>query len=685
MAARTGPPECLLHDFVRAGPCLDPDRLLAMVQGFVNALKTKGVDVFLPCGTTEGASAVQDCWIAYHLRLLNRSLERVGLELREEGPGVMTLTTRFTRKLYSRVGDSLIFDAAFVFYWLLRHHRCVRTVLLGTSAFLCERMPTIVSNAFSGNIAAFRFCPSPRHANLPHAILSGLERMTNLTELYLGEGVDLRGRSTAHLVAVLDAGRLRSLVLEKYPSGKKDARKLLHALSDCSSLTSLHIETGARHMPGAGKLLRSNLRCLCLGEVTGLLVAEVFAALADNDTLEELSFVDGSNLYGTVPPECVELLAANQRLRTLRMVDVALLDSGAVRFAAVLRSNSILEEVDFSGCDIGNVGATALANALEVNASLKVLYLEDNVMTELCVSAFLRALVRNERIERVCLGSVDMPEYWKPRVEINDPEKVFGRLQVEWNSWGVHETQLYLNSVAGAPGRPTAKALRLLWTRWVPVQYVERLLLASSACFVVEVTIGSAHRDPSRVVGAVAALLLRTWTLKKLVVETVVHGDEAKLMLLSAFEDNSTVRIAELYMEVDSYHVAAALADMLQANRTLQSLTIWSQGLTDLALERLARGFKNNDVLLNFSFRDYLSKETVRQMRQLLRRNRCLVNRAAKYALRISSDADSREAFKKLVGRDCLVDTLVEACGKTRAECEQLVEDRAWEIDGHKD
>lgn len=675
-----------MQDFVQAGPCLDPERLLTTVQQFVNALKTKGVDFFLPCGTTDGGSAVQDCWIAYHLRVLNHSLEPICLEIREDGPGALILSTLFPRgNDFLRVADSSLFDAAFIFFWLLKHHRCVRTVLLGGSALLCQRMPTLVSNCLSGHISALRLSPSPLYTNLPGIILSALQRMTDLTELYLGEGVVLRGCSTAYLMAALDAGRLRSLVLEKYPTGKKDARRLFRALSNCSSLTSLHIGSEARHIPGAATLLNSGLRCICLSGVTGLLVAEVFALLANNDTLEELSLVDGSQLYGVVPPECVELFAANRRLRTLRMVDVALLDCGAIAFAKVLRSNRTMEEVDFSGCEIGNMGATALAGALEVNDSLKALYLEDNVMTELAVPAFLRALLRNEKLEQVCLGSVAMHEHWIPNVEINDPGKVFGRLQVEWNGWGVDKTEHYLRRAALAAEEPAEKALRLLWTQWVPIPYVERLLRTSSAHFVVEVVIGSSHHEQRRLAGAIAMLLRCTRSLKKLVCETATHDERAKLTLLSAFEDNCTVRVAELFMAVDSHRVAVALADMLGKNRTLQSLTIWSQSMTESSLERIARGFKNNDVLLNLSFKDWLNKEAVREMPQLIRRNRCLVNRAAKYALRVSSDAESKEAFEKLAGRDSLVDTLVKATGKTSAECKQLVHDRARDMEGHGD
>ncbi|XP_077565095.1 uncharacterized protein LOC144180662 [Haemaphysalis longicornis] len=118
-AASAGPLERLLHDFVEAEPRLQPQRLVAKGEQF-------------------GGPAVPDCWIAYHLRVLNRTLEHVFLGNREDGPGVMTLgtgcpwgprrTARFSTQPSSSTG----------------------------SCNTIERTPKLDSKAINGNLAALK-------------------------------------------------------------------------------------------------------------------------------------------------------------------------------------------------------------------------------------------------------------------------------------------------------------------------------------------------------------------------------------------------------------------------------------------------------------------------------------------------------------------------------------------------
>ncbi|XP_077551864.1 uncharacterized protein LOC144166110 [Haemaphysalis longicornis] len=118
-AASAGPLERLLHDFVEAEPRLQPQRLVAKGEQF-------------------GGPAVPDCWIAYHLRVLNRTLEHVFLENREDGPGVMTLGTgcpwgpRRTARFSTRPSSST------------------------GSCNTIERTPKLASKAINGNLAALK-------------------------------------------------------------------------------------------------------------------------------------------------------------------------------------------------------------------------------------------------------------------------------------------------------------------------------------------------------------------------------------------------------------------------------------------------------------------------------------------------------------------------------------------------
>ncbi|XP_077551530.1 uncharacterized protein LOC144165244 [Haemaphysalis longicornis] len=117
--ASAGPLGRLLHDLLQA-ECLQPQRLVSTRK-------------------PSGGPAVRGCWIAYHLRVLNRTLEEhVFLEKREDGPGVMTLVTgcpwgpRRTARFSTRPSSST------------------------GSCNTIERTPTLASKAINGNLTALK-------------------------------------------------------------------------------------------------------------------------------------------------------------------------------------------------------------------------------------------------------------------------------------------------------------------------------------------------------------------------------------------------------------------------------------------------------------------------------------------------------------------------------------------------
>ncbi|KAH9365997.1 hypothetical protein HPB48_010601 [Haemaphysalis longicornis] len=418
----------------------------------MTSLKARGVDLLMPCDQTVNAS-VSGCWIASQVAVLNSVLESISLELRESSTGALSLINVAPSDMGDCRPDSALSDAAFLTSWILNRHRCLRTVNLDGEADLFDAVTGICST--------------------------------------------------------LKAGRLTSLLIERFPENKKAAAKISRALLASASLTSLIISRGATNLPRLVPLLKTNtaLRTLSLTVVSGELVGEVLSCLAHNTAIEELCLSDAPLEDYPVPTAPIYEFAANRSVKVLRFRNIELREAGAMAFAELLRDNTTLEEVEFSGCHVGDFGANALADAMAVNSTLSALCLEHSQISEQVVERFLRVMSHNKSLEKVNLGIVALPEDWALPADF-DFSRVCGRLEVTWNGWGLEQIAKCLSRQTPdgqSEGNEKMKRLRLCWTRRVLMDSIHRVLDAASV-FVVELTIGSEHSDEKGFGEAISAL-----------------------------------------------------------------------------------------------------------------------------------------------------------------------------------
>ncbi|XP_077525020.1 uncharacterized protein LOC144136517 [Amblyomma americanum] len=672
-------PESEVKEYVKKGPCLDMQRTLSAVQRFLTVLKAHEVDLLLPCGKTE-KNAVSYCWIASKLLVLNAVLEGVLLELREDVPGALSLVTLDARGVVEHP-DAAVSDAAFLVSWLLCHHCCVRTVHLDNSSLRCQFAPTVVGRALqrSSGIVDLKLSlrSSLQRTQALAVLVSALQHMVSLETLDLG-GLVLDRSTVESVVAVLNSTRLRTLVLGNSPQVKKVALKLSRALRKCTCLTSLVINDRVRALPEAALLLEKNttLQRVSLSGVTGELVGEILLCLARNNTLEELCLSDAALGDYPVPIAPIYAFAAsNRRLRVLKLTRLELGDAAATAFAELLRDNKTLEEIDFSGSGVSDFGGNALAEALEVNRSLKTICLEESQLCEDTVEKFARALSQNKNLEQVRLGIVALPEDWRLSDDACDFPAVCKRLEVTWNTWCLERIASCLRTLNTEQPMSAERAfLRLCWTRRTTINGVRAILgAASCVTFLNELTIGSIHVDERGFAETIAALLVSTKTLKKIEISEAINASHVVRVILRAFERNTTVCTARLACSLGSPSTANALKRMLNVNRTLHSIAFRSLNVHPKSLARFVSGIQRNNVLTDLSFGYLFDEEGMRQLRDLLWRNRCLLSRAVKYAEQTATDIESVEAFKMLAGRDSLLCALKKATGKTAAECEDIV------------
>ncbi|KAL1419852.1 hypothetical protein MTO96_004757 [Rhipicephalus appendiculatus] len=321
MDARCPTPE--VRKCAEAGPSLDVQWKLSALHSFLAMLKASGVDLFLPCGKSGG---VPDCWTGSKVLVLNSVLLSASLELREDSPGVLSLVTLVARGR-TDLPDAALSDAAFLVYWLLCYHRCVRTVHLDFDAVLCLCAPAVVAEALrrGSTVACLKLgLRGVAERTQALAVLtSALGSMVSLEVLDIC-GVTLNYASVDGVVAALKNGRLARI-------SPRDA-----ALGDFPvPVESIYKFTENRHL----RVLK--LTRLELGDAAAMAFAEL---LRDNATLEEVDF--SGSCVGTFGAHALaEVLSINRSLKTLSLEQSKLTEQSVEMFARALSLNDCVERV----------------------------------------------------------------------------------------------------------------------------------------------------------------------------------------------------------------------------------------------------------------------------------------------------------------------------------------------------
>ena len=95
----------------------------------------------------------------------------------------------------------------------------------------------------------------------------------------------------------------------------------------------------------------------------------------------------------------------NTTLQTVTLESNNIGDAGATALAEALKVNTTLQTVNLQFNKIGDAGATALAEALKVNTALQTVNLEDNEIGDAGAVELAEALKVNTTVQTVHLGS----------------------------------------------------------------------------------------------------------------------------------------------------------------------------------------------------------------------------------------------------------------------------------------
>ncbi|XP_077495438.1 uncharacterized protein LOC144106491 [Amblyomma americanum] len=662
--------------------------LLTRLRSLVAKFKGRGADLLTPCRHIAGSQMT--CWIAWYLPEMNEVLWQARMHITEHTPGSFTLSAIRGIDVNQPRPDSMLLEGAVLAYLLLKRHRCITRLELGTRAVMVFSFPSLLSKALEGNSAlteahigydyeqvVFRSPHVPAVVSKTVAKLSLRLESLDATNLVLGK------EAMNSIAKAVKEGKLCHLFLYNGMSTKLVV-KLFLAISTSSNLTSLQFDglgefsmRQAFYFSGAlidSKTLRK-LSIHCLGEDV---VGVILGALEYNDSLEELSLGDAGFSSFSILCDGIEALCKNKRLKSVTLSNVRLPDRVAPLIADVLLKNKSIEELCLPANDLTDAGAAALAEALPRNSSLRRLDLSGCGLSADSLSRFSEALARNNTAECVRLGMIDVPEDWVPSSPLT--MGICARLQVTWNTHGLEGWAACLRQE-----KHPFDGLCVSWMKTAAPSAVGGLFSAVDPSSITELAIDFPGNIKPACGEVVASFLHTTKTLRKLVLKDTDRSPRFVAEVIKGIALNRTVREAHLVYSLRNDGCVKALALMLRENRTLQRLKFRTHYLEDSALCSLARALEDNFVLLALDFRFVTYGGDISPVLSAVDRNRSLLNRAVECVLKDLKDVDSLRALRLLSTSDSLVDSVALVSGKPREECELLVAESVRRLESSTD
>lgn len=669
-----------LNDIEAEMPCVDPGRIASCIESIHVKFSACGIELGRPC--CKITDTANRCWITWHLPALNEALRFTSMHIFEHVPGKFTLGSFLKLHTeYDRPESNLLESVTFV-YWLLKEHRCVTRLHVGDAALLFCYFPALLCKVLQQNkgLEQVRFRPDcmggvwRRAMNMLCFALGKLSPVLDVLDINALAPTEV---SLGAIAKAVRRGRLRRLRI-RHGASTKVARGLLRAVGYSSCLRELEVDGNKRlPLPNAAILSKAlcrnkTLRKLSIQGLEKDAVGTLLTSLKSNTTLEEMTF---THSYDEEPNlifwEGLEALRANRSLKSIKLVGVGLINSCALIMADILKDNNVLEEVSLSENSISDLGASALAKALQLNSTLKRLDISHFMPTfgAGALSSFVHALSFNNTVECVRLGEVEVPEDWAPSSALT--ADICARLDVTWNTRGLEDWAKSIRQ---------GQHFSRVCVGWTPDTKSSAIVewfdaVRAGEVWITELFIncpGGVAQDCGE---SVASFLENTCTLKKLTVDLDNHRSYTFVAaIIRSLARNKSVTEARFHEEYSIDNLSQALQDLMRTNRTLNLLAFKTLYLKERAVRSLARALEDNFVLLTFEL-EYTSDVSMYLIYRVLDRNHSLLCRAVECVLGSSAEEESIRALRLLSTTDSLLDAVVAASGKQREECRRLVEE----------
>ncbi|XP_075525465.1 uncharacterized protein LOC142557475 isoform X1 [Dermacentor variabilis] len=587
-------------------------------EQIVARLTERGLDFDRACQYDEFNA---DCWLCHDLDRWSKVLHLVNLELVETEPARVAIRSTCTDRRH--LGDDELYNAACVFCWLLKAHRCVQSIMIEDpgefidgSDYPYERanMKDHRMISFCGQASTLAFALG-RSVNIQHLKLRSVYRTRvcdeELSEALAGLG-HLKSLELYHFP--IDASMLRSVanLLRRNASHltavsfsdnhmpQESVKCLLRALQCCRFLGELSVvanDISRKSVNSIARLLRvaKSLTKLTLDQslehnVNLFTLAE---ALKANTSLLELHICQCFTCFAPL----FEAIIANETLKHLDLNGCNINGSNAESLATALGSNIGLRKVGLKHARVDGDSMVTLAHGLETNCALELMDLRDNTATVHAINTFCRMLRSNKTLKSVQFSKVQATELERSTLSFEmAQDKGYSRIQMPWA-----EPDLPPLSAAVALGSTLsfdmaqAEGYSRIQMPWAAPD----LPLLSAAVAVGSESLTELHLSDAHEL-----------------TETSICA------LLQSLATNEYVRTVTVDLR-DSKQVAVALCCVLALNQTIQNLNIRTDGLLGMFAKALATNTTVSQVSLN-SYK--VSLKSLKSIAFMLTKNTAITN-----------------------------------------------------------
>ncbi|KAL3250647.1 hypothetical protein MRX96_055431 [Rhipicephalus microplus] len=590
-------------------------------RGLKAYFRRLSLDMRAPCTDADSPTSMRQlCWLVRKIGVWNSFLENIGLELRENRPGRLSLYT-FARcdpsmNDYGSVCVTLLAE-------LLATHRCIYFVHFGYAGKLFSMKMSVIQHLTpNSSIEQFHVDGEVMDSDEMYTFIRAMWRAKPLSVQVCN--MPLR-RCDVHSISmyVEVTSTLCELALVDTGFNVADTILLFKALEKNKSVEYLRVEVNTVAIQGAKQfatLLRQNttLRLVTLQRVklqaNGAVA--IAAALAENTTLVSLRIA--SNSIGPVGARALaETLKTNSSLSVLDLRDNAIGTSGAMAFATTLKVNSKLEELHVCGNLISEEGIVAIAEAVMDNKSLKVLSLFANGFGEEGLAALGRLIACNRTLVR--LNATLESSYGAPRKHLDAFAEALAA------NTTIRGVQLFVW------GTPAKKQLSHMLPLTQTLQY---LCEVEINCYL--------NLDD----GAALAHLFETTTTIQAVTITKRVKNTCLVRLFNGIARNSSIWWFSVQGGRLTSPACTAIAGALESNNTLACMTLGRATAEDSCLELVSAALERNCMLQMMSMNYSATSLPALKIRQRLRCNMGMMMQAIEFALTKNVSKALAEAFE---------------------------------------
>lgn len=653
------------------------------------------LDVREPCTDTDFSETLagvvpprrqHGCWLIRRVGVWNRFFENIGVELRQNRPGKLSVYTFAPQCDPSLTDYGLV--CATLLGELLAIHRCIYYVHCGYSGHLFALKPRMFDHLVP-NAALEQFHLDGQMMTRDEAY--GLIRAMVRGQLLSIQVSNLQLRPcdvTTLSDYVESTASLKEVSLVEVGLKVVDIVALFKALELSKTVEFIKLEINTVGIRGAqqfAKLLQQNktLRSATLqrARLQAKGAMAIASALARNTTLIALRIA--SNGIGPAGTRALaDALKINNSLMVLDLRDNAMGAEGAHAIAQMLAVNAKLEELHVCGNAISDSGIVAVAESLLSNKTLKVLSLFANGFGENGVAALARLLTSNETLQRL---NATLESSYGGR----------GPLDTFTDALATNKTlrgvQLF---VWGFPAmHQLSRTLRLTET----LQYlcvctsgpeIEPLCTAletNQSIQEVEINCFLNVED-----GAALARLFEANTTIRAVTITKKVNTMCLIRIFHGLAKNKSIWWFSVQCGSLRMSACTAIAAALEVNRTLCCMTFGRPSADEASLSVLSTGIADNPMIQMMGLGYTTSSSAGFKIRERLRRNMYMMMQAIEFVLAHTVGKLGAEAFEMYKGSTFFHQELGKA-GASRGrpsalalirEAERFVEDNYFRITG---